>query len=61
VLRRLDCVLAGTKEKVLGKQAELRGKNNPTMGTIFEELLRKFNEALDENPGSTSRRGTSST
>ncbi len=26
VLRRLDCVLAGTKEKVLAKQAELRGK-----------------------------------
>ncbi|HVS11091.1 MAG TPA: class I SAM-dependent DNA methyltransferase, partial [Planctomycetota bacterium] len=140
VLRRLDCVLAGTKEKVLGKQAELRGKNlenldpqlrkiagfafyntsrydfeklladaphlaanlrnyiagfspnmrevlekfdfdntiskldeagllfqvlerfknvdlhpdtidNPTMGTIFEELIRKFNEALNENPG----------
>ena len=21
------------------------------MGTIFEELIRKFNEALDENPG----------
>ena len=140
VLRRLDCVLAGTKEKVLGKQSELRGKklenldpqlrriagfafyntsrydfdklladaphlaanlrnyiagfspnmrevlekfdfdntiskldeagllfqvlerfknvdlhpdrvDNPTMGTIFEELLRKFNEALNENPG----------
>jgi type I restriction enzyme M protein len=140
VLRRLDCVLAGTKEKVLGKQAELRDKklenldpqlrkiagfafyntsrydfaklladaphlaanlrnyiagfspnmrevlekfdfdntiskldeagllfqvlerfknvdlhpdtiDNPTMGTIFEELIRKFNEALDENPG----------
>jgi len=140
VLRRLDCVLAGTKEKVLGKQAELRGRklenldpqlrkiagfafyntsrydfdklladaphlaanlrnyiagfspnmrevlekfdfdntiskldeagllfqvlerfknvdlhpdkiDNPTMGTIFEELLRKFNEALNENPG----------
>ncbi len=140
VLRRLDCVLAGTKEKVLGKQAELRGKklenldpqlrkiasfafyntsrydfeklladaphlaanlrnyiagfspnmrevlekfdfdntiskldeagllfqvlerfknidlhpnkiDNPTMGTIFEELIRKFNEALNENPG----------
>ena len=140
VLRRLDCVLAGTKEKVLGKQAELKGKklenldpqlrkvagyafyntsrydfeklladaphlaanlrnyiagfspnmrevlekfdfdntiskldeagllfqvlerfknvdlhpskiDNPTMGTIFEELLRKFNEALNENPG----------
>jgi len=140
VLRRLDCVLAGTKEKVLAKQAELRGKklenldpqlrkvsgyafyntsrydfdklladaphlaanlrnsiagfspnmrevlekfdfdntiskldeagllfqvlerfrnvdlhpdkvDNPTMGTIFEELLRKFNEALNENPG----------
>jgi type I restriction enzyme M protein len=140
VLRRLDCVLAPTKEKVLGKQAELRGRklqnldpqlrrasglafyntsrydfdklladaprlaanlrnyiagfsanmrevlekfdfdntisklheagllfqvlerfknvdlhpgkvDNPTMGTIFEELLRKFNEALNENPG----------
>lgn len=140
VLRRLDCVLAPTKQKVLAKQAELRGKklenldaqlrrisgfafyntsrydfeklladaphlaanlrnyiagfspnmrevlerfdfdntitkldeagllfqvlerfknvdlhpdkiDNPTMGTIFEELLRKFNEALNENPG----------
>jgi len=140
VLRRLDCVLAPTKEKVLGKQAELKGKklenldpqlrkvsgfafyntsrydfeklladaphlaanlrnyiagfspnmrevlekfdfdntiskldeagllfqvlerfkkvdlhpdtiDNPTMGTIFEELIRKFNEALNENPG----------
>ena len=140
VLRRLDCVLAPTKEKVLGKQAELRAKkledldpqlrrasgyrfyntsrydfekllgdapglaknlrnylagfspnmrevlekfdfdntiskldeagllfkvvekfksvdlhpdkvDNATMGTIFEELLRKFNEALNENPG----------
>jgi type I restriction enzyme M protein len=140
VLRRLDCVLAPTKEKVLRKQAELRDKklqnldpqlrrvsgfafyntsrydfdklvadaphlaanlrnyiagfspnmrevlekfdfdntisklneagllfqvlerfknvnlhpnevDNPTMGTIFEELIRKFNEALNENPG----------
>lgn len=140
VLRRLDCVLAGKKGKVLAKQAELRGRkldnldpqlrkvagfafyntsrydfeklladaphlaanlrnyiagfspnmrevlekfdfdntiskldeagllfqvmerfknvdlhpdkiDNPTMGTIFEELLRKFNEALNENPG----------
>ncbi len=140
VLRRLDCVLAPTKEKVLGKQAELRGRklenldpqlrkvsgfafyntsrydfeklladaphlaanlrnyiagfspnmrevlekfdfdntiskldqarllfqvlerfkkvdlhpekvDNPAMGTIFEELIRKFNEALNENPG----------
>ncbi|MCC7185899.1 MAG: SAM-dependent DNA methyltransferase [Acidobacteria bacterium] len=25
--------------------------DNPTMGTIFEELLRKFNEAMNENPG----------
>lgn len=24
---------------------------NHTMGTIFEELIRKFNEALNENPG----------
>src|SRR6266550_475469 len=140
VLRRLDCVLAPTKEKVLAKQGELKGKklenldpqlrrasgfafyntsrydfdrlladaphiahnlrnyiagfspnmrevlerfdfdntiskldeagllfqvlerfknidlhpdkiDNPTMGTIFEELIRKFNEALNENPG----------
>src|SRR5256712_2384136 len=140
VLRRLDCVLGPTKDKVLAKQAELKGKklenldaqlrkasgfafyntsrydfeklladaphlaanlrnyiagfshnmrevlekfdfdntiskldeagvlfqvlerfknvdlhpdkiDNPTMGTIFEELLRKFNEALNENPG----------
>src|SRR5437588_1608630 len=140
VLRRLDCVLARTKQKVLGKQAELRGRklenldpqlrrvsgfafyntsrydfekllgdaphvaanlrnyiagfspnmrevlekfdfdntiskldeagllfqvlerfknvdlhpdkvDNPTMGMIFEELIRKFNEALNENPG----------
>ncbi|MEO9249664.1 MAG: class I SAM-dependent DNA methyltransferase [Gemmatimonadaceae bacterium] len=140
VLRRLDCVLADTKQKVLGKQAELKGRNlgdlgpqlrkasgfdfyntsrydfdkliddaphlaanlrnyiagfspnmrevlekfdfdntiskldeagllfqvvelfktvdlhpdrvdNATMGTIFEELIRKFNEALNENPG----------
>ena len=140
VLRRLDCVLAPTKAKVLRRQAELRGRgledldaqlrrasglafyntsrydfetlladaphlaanlrnyiagfsrnmrevlerfdfdntiskldeagllfqvlerfrtidlhpgkvDNPTMGTIFEELIRKFNEALDENPG----------
>jgi type I restriction enzyme M protein len=139
VLRRLDCVLAPTKEKVLGAQAKYRGQienpekllrkashfafyntsrydfdklladaphlranlknyiagfspnmrevlekfdfdntlnkldeagllfrvmerfagvdlhpdkvDNPTMGTIFEELIRKFNEALDENPG----------
>ncbi|HEV2440975.1 MAG TPA: class I SAM-dependent DNA methyltransferase, partial [Steroidobacteraceae bacterium] len=140
VLRRLDCVLAETKERVLKRQAELKGKgledleaqlrrasglafyntsrydfeklladaphlaanlrnyiagfspnmrevlekfdfdntiakldeagllfqvverfkdvdlhpdriDNPTMGTIFEELIRKFNEALNENPG----------
>jgi type I restriction enzyme M protein len=139
VLRRLDCVLAPTKAKVLAKQAELKAKlenldpqlrrasgfafyntsrydfeklladaphlaanlrnyiagfsanmhevlekfdfdntiskldeagllfqvverfknvdlhpdvvDNPTMGTIFEELIRKFNEALNENPG----------
>jgi type I restriction enzyme M protein len=139
VLRRLDCVLAGTKEKVLQTQARFKGKlenldpqlraasgfafyntsrydferlladaphlaanlrnyiagfspnmrevlekfdfdntiskldeagllfqvlerfknvdlhpdkiDNPTMGTIFEELIRRFNEALNENPG----------
>src|SRR6267143_3103595 len=35
------------------KKAELHPDrvDNATMGTIFEELLRKFNEALNENPG----------
>lgn len=28
--------------------------SNLEMGYIFEELIRKFNEALDENPGNTS-------
>jgi type I restriction enzyme M protein len=81
VLRRLDCVLAPTKARVLETNARLfdfdntitkldeagllfkvleRFKNvdlhpdtidNPTMGTIFEELIRRFNEALNENPG----------
>lgn len=140
VLRRLDCVLADTKERVLARQAELQGRglqdlqaqlrrssgfafyntsrydfeklladaphlvanlrnyiagfsqnmrevierfdfdntiskldeagllfqvlerfknvnlhpdrvDNPTMGIIFEELIRRFNEALNENPG----------
>lgn len=140
VLRRLDCVLANTKERVLARQAELQGRglqdlqaqlrraarfafyntsrydfeklladaphlaanlrnyiagfsqnmrevierfdfdntiskldeagllfqvlerfknvnlhpdqvDNPTMGMIFEELIRRFNEALNENPG----------
>jgi hypothetical protein len=27
--------------------------DNPTMGTIFEELIRRFDEALDENPWRT--------
>ena len=35
------------------KNVDLHPDNvdNPTMGTIFEELIRKFNEALNENPG----------
>jgi len=28
-----------------------RTVDNPTMGTIFDELIRKFNKALNENPG----------
>src|SRR6184192_90958 len=35
------------------KNVDLRPESvsNAQMGTIFEELIRKFNEALDENPG----------
>ena len=35
------------------KQVDLHPEkvDNPTMGTVFEELIRKFNEALNENPG----------
>ena len=29
--------------------------DNPTMGTIFEELIRKFNEASTKTPASTLR------
>jgi type I restriction enzyme M protein len=34
-------------------EADLSPKavSNPQMGYLFEELIRKFNEALDENPG----------
>jgi len=46
---------AGLLFKVLGRfQAiDLHPSkiDNATMGTIFEELIRKFNEALNENPG----------
>jgi len=35
------------------KNADLHPERvpNPMMGTVFEELIRKFNEALNENPG----------
>ncbi len=46
---------AGLLFQVLGefKKVDLHPDrvDNATMGTIFEELIRKFNEALDENPG----------
>src|SRR5205807_6689249 len=32
VLRRLDCVLAGTKERVLKRQTELKGKGLEDLG-----------------------------
>ncbi|HZU45596.1 MAG TPA: type I restriction-modification system subunit M N-terminal domain-containing protein, partial [Terriglobales bacterium] len=52
-ISRLD--EAGLLFQVLGrfKKVDLHPDkiDNPTMGTIFEELIRKFNEALDENPG----------
>jgi hypothetical protein len=38
----------------------LRHRYNPMMGIIFEELIRRFNEALNETPASTSRRALSS-
>ncbi len=52
-ISRLD--EAGLLFQVLGrfKKVDLHPDkiDNPTMGTIFEELIRKFNEALNENPG----------
>ena len=39
VLRRLDCVLADTKQKVLGKQAELKGKRLENLDPRGLELL----------------------
>ena len=34
-----------------GRPAHPDAVDNAAMGTIFEELIRKFNEALNENPG----------
>jgi type I restriction enzyme M protein len=52
-ISRLD--EAGLLFQVLGrfKNVDLHPDqvDNPTMGTIFEELIRRFNEALNENPG----------
>jgi type I restriction enzyme M protein len=46
---------AGLLFKVVQRFAEIElhpdQVPNHEMGTVFEELLRKFNEALDENPG----------
>lgn len=46
---------AGLLFKVIQRFAEIdlhpEKVPNHEMGTIFEELIRKFNEALDENPG----------
>jgi len=38
-------------ERFKGVDLHPNNVDNPTMGTIFEELIRKFNEALNENPG----------
>ena len=38
-------------ERFKGVDLHLDLVDNATMGTIFEELIRKFNEALNENPG----------
>ena len=38
-------------ERFGGVDLHLDQIDNATMGTIFEELIRRFNEALNENPG----------
>lgn len=57
---KFDATITALEEAGLLFQVLERFKNadlhpdrvsNPAMGTIFEELIRKFNEALDENPG----------
>ncbi len=45
VLRRLDCVLAGTKERVLKRQTELRGKG---LQDLDAQLRRAFVAIVDE-------------
>ena len=44
VLRRLDCVLAGTKDRVLKRQAELKGRGLEDMDA---QLRRKVRAGLD--------------
>jgi type I restriction enzyme M protein len=50
VLRRLDCVLARTKEKVLARQAQLRGRG---LQNLDQQLRRTagfdfYNTSLDD-------------
>lgn len=55
VIRRLDAVLEDTKLQVLEmkKTLDTAGITNQwgAMGTIFEELVRRFNEANNEEAG----------
>ena len=55
VIRRLDAVIEPTKEAVLKMEgqlsAHLPGLDNHSMGTIFEELIRRFNEENNEEDG----------
>jgi type I restriction enzyme M protein len=38
-------------ERFAGADLSLQAVDNHQMGTVFEELIRRFNEATDENPG----------
>src|SRR5436853_11046 len=53
VIRRMDAVLEPTKQKVLDTDIDLSpgGIDNHSMGTVFEELVRKFNEENNEEAG----------
>ena len=55
VLRRLDYALEPARKKVLELNEKLianpGGLTNHQMGTVFEQLIRRFNEAINENPG----------
>jgi type I restriction enzyme M protein len=56
VLRRLDCVLEPTKEKVLRRAAELKGQPDPLVEKLLQrESKQNFSSTYRSTPSSASQ------